>query len=115
MIRSRERFESRLREYLTTCYDVETPPRVSELADRLGVSAAQLSKLFRKMFGGTLSDYLKEHQVEYADALLRETELTVTKVAYKAGFGTRRSFFRTYRRIKGETPEQYRERSRGSG
>ena len=115
MIRSRERFESRLREYLNTCYDVETPPRVSELADRLGVSAARLSKLFRKLFGGTLSDYLKTHQIEYADTLLRDTSLTVTRVAYKAGFGTRRTFFRTYRRIKGETPEQYRSRAKSSG
>jgi AraC-like DNA-binding protein len=112
MIHSRERLEFRLREYLDTCYHVETPPRVSELADSLGISPAQLSKLFHRMFGAHLSDYLKTKQVEYAESLLRETSLTVTKVAYMAGFGTRRTFFRTYRRVKGETPDQYRARSR---
>lgn len=108
MIRTRERFEVRLREYLEACYTVESPPRVSELADRLGLSVGQLSKLFRRLYGGKLSDYFKARQVEYAEQLLRDTSLTVTKVAYKAAFGTRRTFFRTYRRIKGDTPENYR-------
>lgn len=112
MIGSRERFEARLSAYLEWCYRVETPPRVSEVADSLGVTSAQLSKEFRRLFGTNLSDYLKTRQVEYADRLLRETQLTVTKVAYRAGFGTRRTFFRTYRRIRGETPEQYRARMR---
>ena len=112
MIRSREHLELRLTAYLDACYLIETPPRVSELADSLGVSSAQLSKTFRRLFGTHLSDYLKMRQVEYADVLLRQTSLTVTKVAYMAGFGTRRTFFRTYRRVKGETPDQYRARMR---
>lgn len=110
-IRSRERLELRLREYLDTCYHVETPPRVSEFAESLGISSAQLSKTFHRLFGAHLSDYLKTKQVEYAEALLRETPHTITKVAYMAGFGTRRTFFRTYRRMKGETPDQYRARN----
>lgn len=114
-IRSREHLELRLREYLDACYHVETPPRVSEFADTLGISPAQLSRVFRRIFGSHPSDYLKTRQIEYAESLLRETSLTVTKVAYKAGFGTRRTFFRTYRRVKGETPEQYRARSRDNG
>jgi AraC-like DNA-binding protein len=112
MIGSRERFETQLSAYLEWCYRVETPPRVSEIAQSLGVTSAQLSKEFRRLFGANLSDYLKTRQLEYADSLLRETKLTVTKVAYLAGFGTRRTFFRTYRRMKGETPEQYRTRTR---
>ena len=108
MTRSRERLDLRLREYLDACYKLESPPRVSELADKLGLSVGQLSKLFRRLYGGKLSDYFKARQVEYAETLLRDTTLTVTKVAYKAAFGTRRTFFRTYRRVKGETPEQYR-------
>jgi transcriptional regulator GlxA family with amidase domain len=112
MIRSREHLELRLTAYLESCYRLETPPRVSELADSLVVSSAQLSKTFHRLFGIHLSDYLKTKQVEYADALLRETTLTVTKIAYMAGFGTRRTFFRTYRRVTGETPDHYRARMR---
>ena len=110
LTRSRDRFEQRLTEYLNACYSIESPPRVSELADKLGLSVGQLSKLFRRLYGGKLSDFFKTRQVEYAEELLRDTSLTVTKVAYKAAFGTRRTFFRTYRRIKGVTPEQYRAR-----
>lgn len=113
MINRSPDFEVRLGEYLDSCYKVETPPRVSELADSMGLTAAQLSKQFRRTFGANLSDYLKSKQCEYAEVLLRDTEMTVTKVAYKAGFGTRRTFFRTYRRVKGETPDQYRSRIRG--
>lgn len=112
MIRSREHLEQRLTAYLDACYRVETPPRVSELAESLGVSSAQLSKTFHRLFGAHLSDTLKTRQVEFAEVLLRQTTLTMTKVAYMAGFGTRRTFFRTYRRVKGETPDHYRARMR---
>ena len=112
MFRSRDRFEKKVREYLEACYRAESPPRVTELAERLGITVAQLGRLFRKLFGGNVSDYLKGHQVEHAEVLLRDTRLTVTQIAYKAAFGTRRTFFRVYRRVKGETPDQFRARTR---
>jgi len=103
--------EECVRQYLQACVDLESPPRVSELAERAGVSATALTRRFRKRYGINIADYLKQWQVARAEELMRETTLTATAIAYRCGFGTRRTFFRAYRRIRGETPAVFRSRA----
>ncbi len=95
-------------QYLDSCVRRESPPRVSELADLLGLSPTQLGKSFRSRHGVCLSDYLKAWQVARAEELMRKTTLNTTVIAYRCGFGTRRTFFRVYRRVKGDTPASFR-------
>jgi AraC-like DNA-binding protein len=90
--------------YVRQCLQQEDVPRVSELAQRHGMNPEYLSRAFRDRFGVCLSDYIKTMQVRAAQRLLRTTNLNTTRIAYRSGFGTRRSFFRTYRRIAGTTP-----------
>jgi two-component system response regulator YesN len=52
---------------------------------------------------------MKRLQVLRACVLLDEG-MPITAVAYRAGFGTRTSFFRVFRRITGTTPGAYRKR-----
>jgi transcriptional regulator GlxA family with amidase domain len=58
----------------------------------------------RRHLGGELVVRL----VEVAQQLLDSTTLSTTEIAYCAGFGTRRTFFRVFRRITGMTPAQFR-------
>jgi AraC-like DNA-binding protein len=92
--------------YVRHCLDKEDVPRVSELAQRHGMNPEYLSRAFRDRFGVCISDYIKTIQVRVAKRLLRTTDLNTTRIAYRSGFGTRRSFFRTYRRIAGTTPAE---------
>ena len=78
--------------------------RACPLAQLHGMNPEYLSRAFRDRFGVCLSDYIKMMQVRVAQRLLRTTDLNTTRIAYRSGFGTRRSFFRTYRRIAGTTP-----------
>jgi AraC-like DNA-binding protein len=84
---------------------------VSELADRFGFDASQLNKHFRRRYGVCVSAYVKQGQLALADELMRATNWTTATIAYRCGFGTRRTFFRAYRRLKGETPASYRARA----
>jgi AraC family transcriptional regulator len=94
--------------YLAECFAAEQAPRVSELAECCGMSAPQLTRRFVREHGTRPSDYLKRRQVELAQQLLDSTTLSTTRIAYCAGFGTRRTFFRVFRRITGMTPAQFR-------
>lgn len=95
-------------EYLGRCMSAEEPPRVSELAAVLGISRETLSRDFASAFGTPLSAYLKTRQVAYAKMLLAHAELSTTRIAYLCGFGTRRTFYRAFKRETGMSPDQYR-------
>ena len=77
---------------------------MSELAGKHGVTAEYLSRAFRERYAERISDFIKSIQVRAAQRLLRTTDLNTTRIAYVCGFGTRRTFFRAYRRITGESP-----------
>jgi AraC-like DNA-binding protein len=107
-----DELKSAIDEYLRDCFDRQTPPRVDELAQVIGLAPAALSRRFRRRYGVGLAEHLKQLQVDFAERLLRDSELTATQIAYRAGFGTRRTFFRAYRRLRGDTPDGYRSRLR---
>jgi AraC-like DNA-binding protein len=94
--------------YLDRCFACEETPRVSELARELDVTRERLSREFVTLYGTALSEYLKKRQLEHACDLLEGSELSTTRIAYSSGFGTRRTFYRAFRRVTGMTPDQFR-------
>src|SRR6266850_2124802 len=94
--------------YLRYCFRVESPPRVTELARFLGVSRVTLNRWARHNLRASTSDYLKEQQLSEAMRLLRDTSMSTTSIGYRAGFGTRRTFYRAFTRRTGIGPAEYR-------
>lgn len=95
-------------EYLRRCFSEEETPRVSELATLLGMTRERLSRDFAAAYGVALSAYLKSRQVRHAERLLAASDLSTTRIGYLCGFGTRRTFYRAFRRNTGLSPDQYR-------
>lgn len=100
--------------YVRDCLRREDVPRVSELAAAHGLTPEYVSRSFRDRFGVRISDYMKAMQVRAAQHLLRTTDLNTTRIAYQCGFGTRRSFFRTYRRFAGTSPAEAERRQKAN-
>ena len=75
---------------------------VEGLAARLGVGSRHLSRLFLRHIGATPIQVAQTRRLHLAKKLLDETNLTVTEIAYAAGFGSLRRFneviLGTYRR-----------------
>lgn len=94
--------------YLEGCFARQTSPRVNELARGLGLSGKELAKACRRETGTSAADILRQAQIQRAKALLRLTVLSLNQVAYQSGFGTRRTFFRTFRSVVKITPRRYR-------
>jgi two-component system, response regulator YesN len=93
--------------YVRKCLQTEEVPRVSELAGLHHMTPEYVSRAFRERYGIRISDFMKSMQIRAAQRLLRTTDLNTTRIAYRCGFGTRRSFFRTYRRVAGSSPAEH--------
>jgi len=95
--------------YLLWCFERQTSPRVAELAQRSGISRHALRRAWIERTGSAPAAYLKRRQIEFSKILLEVSDLGANAVAYRAGFGTRRTLFRSFRRVATTTPTEHRE------
>ncbi len=77
----------------------------------VGLSAAQLTSLFRQHVGMPPLRYQNSLRMALARELLDSTDLTVSAVARASGYGDPLYFSRHFSRAHGMSPSQYRERA----
>ena len=77
---------------------------VPRLARVSGVSAAHFARSFKQAFGVPPHRYLLTRRIERATALLRDTELSITEIAFQTGWESLGTFGRTFRDVTGESP-----------
>ena len=80
----------------------------SMLADILGVSTRQLSRILRQNYGMGYSEKMNAARMDHAAWLLRTTDLSVSAISEIAGFSSEGNLFRHFRTRFGKTPKQYR-------
>jgi len=83
---------------------------VDELAKLAKTSARQLERRFIKIFGINISDYIVRVRIHAAIEHLEHTNRTVSDIAQAVGFYDHSHFIRTFKRLRGCSPKQYRER-----
>lgn len=84
---------------------------IPSLSRLFNVNGNYISQLFRKETGSTFTEYVTSRRIEYACEILRNTDLTISEVADKAGYSDYFYFSRIFKRNKGITPSAYRSRS----
>lgn len=87
---------------------------VARLAKVSGVSEAHFARSFKEAFGVPPHRYLLTRRIERAKAMLRETALPITEIAFATGWKSLGTFGRTFRDITGESPRAVRERAQAS-
>ena len=87
----------------------DAPLPLEQLADRLGVSRYHLIRAFRRAWGVTPHQYRTLRRIERAQALLANSELTVTEICFAVGFQSPGSFSALFRRATGHAPHAWRE------
>jgi AraC family transcriptional activator FtrA len=78
------------------------------LASKAHVSTRTLSRRFEAETGRGAMQWIRERRVERARALLEDTDLSVTDVAFATGFGSLGAFRSQFARATGTTPLSYR-------
>lgn len=84
---------------------------VARLAKVSGISEAHFARSFKDAFGVPPHRYLLTRRIERAKAMLRETDLPITDIAYETGWKSLGTFGRTFRDVTGESPGTVRERA----
>jgi transcriptional regulator GlxA family with amidase domain len=83
---------------------------VRRLANVSGVSEAHFARSFREAFGVPPHRYLLTRRIARAKALLRDTDLPITEIAFQTGWNSLGTFGRTFRDVIGESPGELRVR-----
>lgn len=88
---------------------------VEALAERVGVGARHLSRLFHKHLGASPSQVAQTARVQRAKRLLTETDLPITDVALQSGFGSLRRFNAVFQDVYKRPPTAIKRALRGRG
>ena len=88
--------------------------RVQRLARVSGVSEAHFARSFKEAFGVPPHRYLLTRRIERATSLLRDTDLSITDIAFQTGWDSLGTFGRTFRDITGENPSAIRARAKAA-
>jgi AraC family transcriptional regulator, regulatory protein of adaptative response / methylated-DNA-[protein]-cysteine methyltransferase len=86
---------------------------VDALAERLGVTARHLRRLFVRHWGVAPTVYARTVRVQRAKRLLSDTLLPMTEIAMQAGFGSLRSFNAVFAAVYRCPPSEIRRPMRG--
>ncbi|WP_434509870.1 DNA-3-methyladenine glycosylase 2 family protein [Desulfitobacterium sp. AusDCA] len=82
--------------------------KIADLAAMLGVTDRHLRRAFFNQFGVSPVQYLQTRRLLLAKCLLADTELSVTKVALYAGFGSIRRFNDLFKKYYRSAPGTFR-------
>ena len=83
---------------------------VRRLARVSAVSEGHFARSFKEAFGIPPHRYLLTRRIERAKALLRDTDLPITEIAFQTGWSSLGTFGRTFRDVTGESPGELRAR-----
>lgn len=95
-----------LLEYLRDHFQEEVT--VSEAAKRVNLSPNHFCKIFKRLTGKTFIEYINLLRVNQAERLLMDTDLPITLVADKVGFGNLSYFNRVFKSYKQMPPSRFR-------
>lgn len=81
---------------------------LTKLADIGHMSVTTFNRHFKKEMGITPIDYLIEVRIRVAKLMLKRSDISITDVALRCGFGSASHFSSTFTERVGESPQEYR-------
>lgn len=87
--------------------NLDKPLRQEDMLALAGMSATKFKKLFKRVTGINMSDYISRHRIEHAKEMLLSGK-PVGDVASKIGFNSPAYFATFFRHATGQSPSQWR-------
>ena len=84
-------------------YDIN----VSSIAEHFNLSNSYFSKIFKKVIGKGVLDYLHEIRIRQAKLFLRDGKYTIGQIAEMVGYNDANAFIRTFKKYEGITPGKF--------
>ena len=107
-----QKYVSFVQKYIDTNYSKAI--KVSEIAAQLNVNRSHLYRVFKENTNTSIENYLVLVRINKARSFLEDTNFPASTIAAMTGYAYYPTFFKTFKRITGLTPIQYRNKSRKS-
>lgn len=84
------------------------PITLQKISEVSGLSKKYLCRIFKEYTSRTIMQYVNESRIERACSIM--THASVTEAAFASGFNDLSYFSKTFKKYKGMTPSEYKER-----
>ena len=102
---------ARILKYVTE--HIDTPDlKIDNIADAMGMSRSVLYIKIKQQLGMTPIDFVRHVRIMRACELLKDTDESLSSVAFAVGFSDPKYFSKVFKRETGIVPTEYRERTR---
>ena len=81
---------------------------LNDLSQRCFYNPAYFSRLFKKAFNMSFTDYIMDLRLKHCCELLKDSDFTIDKIIEECGFSDRNTFYERFKNKYGCTPSEYR-------
>lgn len=81
---------------------------IEDISRRFLMNPTTLKRVFKEVYGTSLAAHMKEHRMEQAAQLLRETDRTIAQIALAVGYESQSRFTAAFKETYGVLPTAYR-------
>lgn len=82
---------------------------LAEMANEAGLSRTVFHERFSSLVGVPPASYLREHRLEVAADMLRNTDASVREIAKRVGYSSQGAFCSAFKKWASKTPVEYRD------
>ena len=87
--------------------EMNNPPSLNDLAQRVGLNVKKLKSDFKKYYGVPVFTFLLNYKMEQAKNLLQQNQMNVNEISTYLGYTTSSHFIAAFKKKYGSTPKQF--------
>ncbi|MFV0241482.1 MAG: helix-turn-helix domain-containing protein [Lacrimispora sphenoides] len=106
-----QRVITQILEYLNQ--NLEEDISLEQCARHFNYNPNYLSRMFKKQFGKTYTEYVIDKKLKRCKELLSETDLSIQEISVRMGYNSPQNFIRVFKKYTLITPGQYRNQFKG--
>lgn len=95
-----------VKDFLTANFS--EPPGLTDVAAAVDIHPTHLARVFRQFESCTVGDYVRAARIRFAQQRMLESNEPLVEIALAAGFADQTHFTRSFKRVTGLTPSQFR-------
>lgn len=92
--------------YIVECF--KQPITVEQAAALVHLSPPAFCKYFKRVTRKTFMETVIDYRIDFASQQLRDTDLSITQIAFDSGFSDLSNFYRIFKKRKKISPRAYR-------
>ena len=93
--------------------NMETRVTIEELSRKYLINPTTLKAAFKAVYGTSIAAHIKEHRMEQAAKLLRESDMSIAEVAQAVGYDSQSKFTTAFKAFFQMLPREYRANHNG--